>query len=222
MKTTTDLLQASLIMGKPHHTVNALQVLSTLYCTYEDLADIVCRGSVPFLESDKDDAFNVVPSEPSLPSALACVHHLFLTRITLPPQASTDLAFPAMRKDCKLTKEAGDHLDATLFLFMKLIATHQLASKTFSRTFTPLIRKRVFNTMLELHLEKKNYHTLNRILEIMSIVTCEVECSRLFIGWSITEKKFVHSTFSRLGTIIDLIGIQTADPLDMVVSSATG
>ncbi|KAF9362726.1 hypothetical protein BGX34_005615 [Mortierella sp. NVP85] len=215
LKRTTDLLQASLIIGKPHHTVNTLQVLTTLYCTYEDLADVVCRGSVPFLESE-EDAFNVVPSESSLPSALACILHLFLTRITLPPQTSTDLAFPAMRKDCKLTKEAEDHLDATLFLFMKLIATHQLASKTISRTFLPLIRKRVFNTMLELHLEKKNYHTLNRILEIMSIVTCEAECSRLFIGWSITEKKLIPSTFSRLGTIIDLIGIQTTDPLDMV------
>lgn len=222
LRTTSNLLQASLIMRKPHHTVNALHILMTLYRAYDDLSDTVCQGSVPFLENEREDPLKVVPSERSLPSTLACVYYLFLTRIALPPPPPTNPMFPAMRKERKLTKDAEDHMDTTLLLFVNLVATHQLASKTLSRSFALPVRRRIFDNMLIMHLKQKHYRTLERILGIIDIATRDVECSRLFIGWSISQGIWTTDSFAYMDTLSDLIEIRAAetDLLDMAVSGA--
>ncbi|KAF9930982.1 hypothetical protein BGZ65_005090, partial [Modicella reniformis] len=217
LKTTTDLLRISLILREPHHTLDAFHILTTLYSTYEeDMSQTICRGPIPFLENERENPLKVTPSESSLPSALACIHYLFLTRIAVPRPTSTGPAFPAMRKERKLSPDAEDHLDALVFQLMSLIATRQVASyKHLVRSwFAPLIRRRIYDDMLRMHLEQKQYQMLDRILGVLEIVTREIECSRLFIGWSVSQGKWTES-FSQVDTFSDLIGIQVKDFFDI-------
>lgn len=214
LKATTNLLQSGIIIRKPRHIVNALHILITLYRTYEDISDDICRGSVPFIENDREDPLKVVPSEASLPSALACIYYLFLTRIALPLPPPCTPIFPSMKRDYRLPKDAEEHLDTTLFLFMNLVAARLVNSKTPTLSFSPLIRRRIFIDMLRLHLNQRHYGVLERILTIIGIVTRDAEYSRMFIGWSISQGKWTME-YSHVDMLFELVKIQAADPMDM-------
>ncbi|KAF9351992.1 hypothetical protein BGX26_010103 [Mortierella sp. AD094] len=211
LKTTTELLQASLIMRKPFHTVNSFQVLTTLCYTYEDLAKDVCQGAVPFLENEREDPLAVSPSEASLSTALACIYFLFLSRLAIQLPTPAPPAFPSMRKEHSLTKDAEELLEANIFLLLNLVARQHLETKSMNRTFVPLIRLRIYNKVL---IEQRRHETLNRTLELLDLIVRDVECSRLLIGWSISQTTWTES-FSHIDTFVDLIDIKTEKPLDM-------
>ncbi|KAG0312264.1 hypothetical protein BGZ99_009603, partial [Dissophora globulifera] len=222
LKTTTALLQASVVMRKPLHTLNALQVLTTLYCSYEDLSKEICQGAVPFLENEREDPLKVVPSAATLPSALACIHYLFLSRVvtnaTSAPAtaaaATLEVAFLGTRKEYRLTEEAEDQLQADIFLLMRLIAGDQMETKVMGRTFMSLVRRRIYDEALSMHLSQRNYKTLDRILGIIDVVTKESECARLFIGWSVSRERWGEA-FSQIDTFVDLIALKTENLLDL-------
>ncbi|KAG0000361.1 hypothetical protein BGZ79_006025 [Entomortierella chlamydospora] len=211
LKTTTALLQASLIMRKPFHTVNSFQVLTTLCHTYEDIAKEICRGTVPFLENEREDPLAVSPSEASLSTALACIYFLFLTRLAIQLPTSAPPAFPSMRKEHSLPKDAEELLEANIFLLLNLVARQHLEAKTMNRTFVPLIRLRIYNKVL---IEQRRHETLNRSLELLDLIVRDVECSRLLIGWSISKTTWTEA-FPHIDTFVDLIDIKTEKPLDM-------
>jgi hypothetical protein len=122
-----------------------------------------------------------------------------------------------MKKDYRLPKDAEEHLDTTLFLFMNLVAARLVNSKTPTLSFSPLIRRRIFIDMLRLHLNQRHYGVLGRILTIIGIVTRDAEYSRMFIGWSISQGKWTME-YSHVDMLFELIKIQAADPMDMTVS----
>ncbi|KAF9170090.1 hypothetical protein BGX20_009448 [Mortierella sp. AD010] len=212
LKATTALLQASLIMRKPFHTVNSFQVLTTLCHTYEDIAKDVCRGAVPFLENEREDPLAVIPSEASLSTALACIHYLFLTRLAIQLPTPAPPAFPSMRREHNLPKDAEELLEANIFLLLNLVARQHLEAKTMNRTFVPLLRLRIYNKVL---IEQRRHETLNRTLELLDLIIRDAECSRLLIGWSISKTTWTES-FSHIDTFVDLIDIKTEKPLDMM------
>ncbi|KAF9204966.1 hypothetical protein BGZ49_004642 [Haplosporangium sp. Z 27] len=216
LKATTTLLRASLVMRKPLHTVNSLQVMTTLCYSFEDIANEVCRGAVPFLESEREDPLAVIPSDMSLTSALACIHFLFLNRMALPIPTTALPPFPSMRREYSLTKDAEELLEANIFLLLNLVVRQHLETKSTSRIFVPLIRLRIYNKVLRLRLEQNRYSSLNRTLELLDLIVRDPECSRLVVGWSISKMSWTEA-FSHIETFVDLIDIKTENSLDMAV-----
>ncbi|KAI1320112.1 hypothetical protein EDD11_002084 [Mortierella claussenii] len=213
-KSSADLLRSSIIMRKPYHTVNALHIVAILCFTYEDLLAELSRGAVPFLDDERQDPLVVVPSDKSIPSALAGIHHLFLTRIAMPLPSSAPPPFPTMRQEHRLSKEAEEIMYTDIFQMVDLLARYQLETKTLSRCFLPLVRRRVYGNLLNLHLQQCRFDTLGRVLDILDVITRDVECARLLVGWSISQGAWTEA-FSQIEVLSDFIGIKTDKILDM-------
>ncbi|CAO3568775.1 unnamed protein product [Mortierella alpina] len=215
LRTTSALLQSSLITRKPFHAMNAAKVLRILYFTYEDIALEVSRGAVPFLEHEHENPTMLAPSESSLPSALACVYCLFISRIALPPSAPHEAGFtPSVTKMIdKMTPAAERQLETDVLLLLDLVARDQASEKR-KLTNSKLIRSQIYDDGLRLHLGQKNYKTVDRMLGILDIVSGEVECCRLLIGWSVTRNTWTES-FKQVDTLIALLEIEADSDVDV-------
>ncbi|KAF9193040.1 hypothetical protein BGZ51_004273 [Haplosporangium sp. Z 767] len=211
MKTTSELLKASVIMCKPYHIMNTLKVLRVLYSTYEDLARMVCQGPVAFLDNRKDPAA-VTPTETSLSSTLACIYYLLVARYAAPPPASPG---PSMfKREHKLIKEAEEQLEADIFMLMDLV-TRDLPESRLRDLNRPLIRYQVYDQMLRRQLENKEYRTLDRTLKILDILTTrDAECCKLMTGFSFSQQSWTNS-LSQVETLVRLLDIQTEKLTDM-------
>ncbi|KAF9556354.1 hypothetical protein EC968_008307 [Mortierella alpina] len=215
LRTTTTLLQSSLISKKPFHAMNALKVLRILYFTYEDIASEVSRGAVPFLENEHENPATLTPSETSLPSALACIHCLFISRIALSSQTPHEAGFTSSMTKLidKMTPEAERQLETDVLLLLDLVARDQSSEKR-RLTNSKLIRSQIYDDGLRLHLEGKNYRTIDRMLGILDIVSRETECCRLLIGWSVTRNTWTES-FKQVDTLIALLEVKADNDVDI-------
>ncbi|KAF9956371.1 hypothetical protein BGZ70_009926 [Mortierella alpina] len=215
LRTTTALLQSSLISKKPFHAMNAMKVLRILYFTYEDIALEVSRGAVPFLEHEHENPTMLTPSESSLPSALACVYCLFISRIALPSSAAHEAGFtPSVTKMIdKMTPTAERQLETDVLLLLDLVARDQVSEKR-KLTNSKLIRSQIYDDGLRLHLGQKNYRTVDRMLGILDVVSREVECCRLLIGWSVTRNTWTES-FKQVDTLIALLEVKADSDVDV-------
>ncbi|KAF9926887.1 hypothetical protein BGZ67_007892 [Mortierella alpina] len=215
LRTTTTLLKSSLISKKPFHAMNALKVLRILYFTYEDIALEVSRGAVPFLEHEHENPATLTPSEASLPSALACIYCLFISRIALSPLAPHEAGYApsAAKMIDKMTPEAERQLETDVLLLLDLVARDQPSEKR-RLTHSKLIRSQLFDDGLRLHLEQKNYRTVDRMLGILDIVSRETECCRLLIGWSVTRNTWTES-FKQVDTLISLLEVKADNYVDV-------
>ncbi|KAF9087199.1 hypothetical protein BGX29_000957 [Mortierella sp. GBA35] len=203
LRDTTRLLQASLILDKPLHATNTLRVLRILIMTYEDLSDEVSGGSVPFLEHDNEDVWSVVPSETSLPSALACVVYLLLTRLVRDPPTKEGLS----RTGYKLKQEAEDVLQIEIFQVLNYLAWSQKETKQLARMFVPLIRKGVFPDLIRFHAAKNNLRNVGLSLDILDIATRDEECRKLLMGWRMSQMAWGDS-FPLMNILIGLLGLK--------------
>ncbi|KAG0204478.1 hypothetical protein BGX33_008428 [Mortierella sp. NVP41] len=203
LRDTTRLLQASLILDKPLHATNTLRVLRILIMTYEDLSHEVSGGSVPFLEHDNEDVWSVVPSETSLPSALACVVYLLLTRLVRDPPTKEGLS----RTGYKLKQEAEDVLQIEIFQVLNYLAWSQKETKQLARMFVPLIRKGVFPDLIRFHAAKNNLRNVGLSLDILDIATRDEECRKLLMGWRMSQMAWGDS-FPLMNILIGLLGLK--------------
>ncbi|KAG0197891.1 hypothetical protein BGX28_008624 [Mortierella sp. GBA30] len=215
LKATAALLQASLITQKPFLAANALRVLRILYFSYKDIAQEVCQGAVPFLENEHEDPSKLTPSEASLPSALACIYCVFIYRIVCTSQVPTlsGVAASAGRMIHTLTPEAERQHELDIFLLIDLIV-RDLSLEKQKLMSSKLIRSQIFDDALRLHLRRKDYRTLDRLLGILDIVSREDECSRLLVGWSITQNTWAGS-LRQVDTLVALLQMKTGGPVDM-------
>ncbi|KAF9081543.1 hypothetical protein BGX23_000753 [Mortierella sp. AD031] len=203
LRDTTRLLQASLILDKPLHATNTLRVLRILIMTYEDLSHEMSGGSVPFLEHDNEDVWSVVPSETSLPSALACVVYLLLTRLVRDPPTKEGLS----RTGYKLKQEAEDVLQIEIFQVLNYLAWSQKETKQLARMFVPLIRKGVFPDLIRFHAAKNNLRNVGLSLDILDIATRDEECRKLLMGWRMSQMAWGDS-FPLMNILIGLLGLK--------------
>ncbi|KAF9918678.1 hypothetical protein BX616_006761 [Lobosporangium transversale] len=216
-KSTGELLRVSVVERKLYHCVNALHVMFTLCFTYDDLLAELSGGTVPFLEDERLDPLTIIPSDKSIPSALAAIHYLFLSRIAVPSQATAAAPppppFPVMRREHRLEKDAEGLLDADMFQLLCLLARYQLETKAIGRCFLPLVRRRIYAEVLSLHLKQRHYETLNYVFDIIDIITRDVECARLFVGWSISQENWTEA-FPYIDIITDFIDVNTGKNMD--------
>ncbi|KAF9904205.1 hypothetical protein EC991_002953 [Linnemannia zychae] len=204
LRDTTRLLQLSLVLDKPLHAMNALKVLRTLMFTYEDLSDEVSRGLVPFMEHDNEDAWVVQASETSLPSTLACVEYLLLTRLARDPPIREAVGGVAY----KLKDETEKLFQLEIIQVMNYVAWSQTESSHLARTFVPLIRKGIFEEMIRYQTAKNNLRHLRPMLEILDIVSREVECCKLLMGWRVSQQAW-SNVFKFMNTLIGLLGTKS-------------
>ncbi|KAF9923621.1 hypothetical protein FBU30_006371 [Linnemannia zychae] len=204
LRDTTRVLQLSLILDKPLHALNSLKVLRILMALYEDLTEEISRGSVPFLEHDNEDAWIVQPSEASLPSTLACINYLLLTRLARNPPTKNAIGGVVY----KLNDEAEDIFQLEIIQSMNYISWAQMESMQLARTFVPLIRKGIFEEMIRFRAEKNDLRNLRLLLDILDIATRDIECCKLIMGWRVSQQAWGRS-FKFLTTLTGLFGAKT-------------
>ncbi|KAG0375470.1 hypothetical protein BGX24_009038 [Mortierella sp. AD032] len=204
LRDTTRLLQLSLVLDKPLHAMNTLKVLRTLMFTYEDISDEVSRGSVPFMEHDNEDAWVVRPSETSLPSTLACIEFLLLTRLARDPPTKE----PVGGVVYKLKEETENLFQLEIIQVMNYVAWSQTESIHTARTFVPLIRKGIFEEMIRFQTTRNNFRHLRLLLDILDIVSREVECCKLLMGWRVSQQAW-GNVFKFMSTLIGLLGTKS-------------
>lgn len=210
---TTRLLQLSLILDKPQHALNALKVLRILMMTYEDVSVEVSKGSVPFIEHDNEDAWKIAPSETSLPSALACVEYLLLTRLARNPPVKEAIGGIAY----ELKEEVENLFQLEIIQVLNFVAWSQLEAMQLARTFVPLIRKGVFEEVIRLQAAKNNLQKVRLMLNIMDFVSREVECCKLLMGWRVSQLAW-STNFRFMNTLIGLLGAKAESMEKLAVS----
>jgi hypothetical protein len=210
---TTRLLQLSLVLDKPLHAMNALKVLRTLMFTYEDLSDEVSRGLVPFMEHDNEDAWVVQASDVSLPSTLACIEYLLLTRLARDPPTKEAVG----GIEYKLNEEAENQFQLEIIQAMNYVAWSQTESSHLTRTFVPLIRKGIFEEMIRYQTARNNFRQLRPMLEILDTVLREVECCKLLMGWRVSQQAW-SNVFKFMNTLIGLLGTKAESMEKLAVS----
>ncbi|KAG0055008.1 hypothetical protein BGZ90_005841 [Linnemannia elongata] len=189
------------LKDKPQHALNALKVLRILMMTYEDVSVEVSKGSVPFMEHDNEDAWKIAPSETSLPSALACVEYLLLTRLARNPPVKEAIGGIAY----ELKEEVENLFQLEIIQVLNFVAWSQLEAMQLARTFVPLIRKGVFEEVIRLQSAKKNLQKVRLMLNIMDFVSREVECCKLLMGWRVSQLAW-STNFRFMNTLIGLLG----------------
>ncbi|KAF9123614.1 hypothetical protein BGW39_008828 [Mortierella sp. 14UC] len=212
---TTRLLQLSLVLDKPLHAMNALKVLRTLMFTYEDLSDEVSRGLVPFMEHDNEDAWVVQASETSLPSTLACIEYLLLTRLARDPPTKEAVGGVVY----KLKEETENLFQLEIIQAMNYVAWSQTESSHLARTFVPLIRKGIFEEMIRYQTARNHLRHLRHMLDILDIVSREVECCKLLMGWRVSQQAW-SNVFKFMNTLIGLLGTK-AESLEKLALVST-
>ncbi|KAF9293054.1 hypothetical protein BGZ88_005854 [Linnemannia elongata] len=189
------------LKDKPQHALNALKVLRILMMTYEDVSVEVSKGSVPFMEHDNEDAWKIAPSETSLPSALACVEYLLLTRLARNPPVKEAIGGIAY----ELKEEVENLFQLEIIQVLNFVAWSQLEAMQLARTFVPLIRKGVFEEVIRLQAAKNNLQKVRLMLNIMDFVSREVECCKLLMGWRVSQLAW-STNFRFMNTLIGLLG----------------
>lgn len=213
LRHTSRLLQVSLILEKPQHALNALKILRILMMTYEDISVEVSKGSVPFLEHDNEDAWDVVPSETSLPSALACVEYLLLTRLARNPPVKEAIGGVTYR----LKEEVENLFQLEIIQVLNFVAWSQLEAMQLARTFVPLIRKGVFEEVIRFQAAKNNFQKVHLMVNVLDFVSREVECCKLLMGWRMSQLAW-SSNFRFMNTIIGLLGAKAESMEKLAVS----
>jgi len=159
LHTTTELLRESIFRNKPLHVVNTFKVLKILFTSCVDVSEAVCKESVSFLEPNCEDPLNVASTIRKgegleLPSALACIYYLFITRTALErassqPERDTNAADSYERGNHEVVKglhhnpgawiipeEADKQLEADLFGVLDMVARDQIKANNVSQLVT--------------------------------------------------------------------------------------
>lgn len=181
--------------------------------TYEDVSAEVSKGSVPFLEHDNEDAWDVVPSETSLPSALACIEYLLLTRLARNPPVKEAIGGVAYR----LREEVENLFQLEIIQVLNFVAWSQLEAMQLARTFVPLIRKGIFEEVIRFQAAKNNLQKMRLMVNVLDFVSREVECCKLLMGWRVSQLAW-SSNFRFMNTIIGLLGAKAESMEKLAVS----
>ncbi|GJJ78285.1 hypothetical protein EMPS_10644 [Entomortierella parvispora] len=159
LNTTTGLLRESIYRNKPLHVVNTFKVLKILFTSCMDISEAICKESVSFLEPNCGDPLNVASTIRKgegleLPSTLACIYYLFITRTALErsnnqPERNTKAAGSYGRENHEVAKglhhnpgawdipeEADKQLEADLFGVLDMVARDQIKANNVSQLVT--------------------------------------------------------------------------------------
>lgn len=219
---TTSFLQRSISGAKPGYTKAALCILRQLYDNNEWAAKQLCLGEVPFLEITVDDhPLETVLSQNLLPSAMACIYYLLITRYAqcwpsseqyvLKHTANSSPATIVIVKmaegigtmawisqvDDPLTKEEAEEFESDLFALVERTLEDQLMLRITDKA-EQLTYWRVIDNILKLH--RNRSRTLRRALSVLEAMVKISRCLEVMAGWSLLENVWTKD-FSRLGTL---------------------
>ncbi|KAG0349380.1 hypothetical protein BG004_007007 [Podila humilis] len=245
---TTSLLQRSIKLRKPLHTGNALRILRILYTQYSSVAKQVCKGSVPFLEMATEDPLEATLAWDKLPSALACIYYLLITRFAQCwPSAAADLGVPDSQA------QWGPTSPKCLITFVKVPANARIRSSWISMdTQNPLNHKHfaafdedifalVENIIRDqlrsglsgkvvplahwrvfdnvLLLHRKNISTVCRTLSVLEIISQDPDSCHFYCGWSKRGLKWTNS-FKQLETLAEIMNLSSQNDSELAVSDS--
>ncbi|KAG0051315.1 hypothetical protein BGZ83_003875 [Gryganskiella cystojenkinii] len=160
LSSTTELLKESILRNKPSHTVNSFRILRVLYSSFESISEVIRLGTVPFLEPSCSDPLNVASTVckeggSELPSALACIYYLFITRTALElsaylPEGDTHTSGGLDDDDSQTVKkvdhispgawkfsdDASKQLETDIFNILDLVVRDQIKTNNVSHLVT--------------------------------------------------------------------------------------
>ncbi|KAF9374872.1 hypothetical protein CPB97_011830 [Podila verticillata] len=217
--TTTLFLQRSISGAKPGYTKAAVRILRQLYDNNEWAAKQLCSGVVPFLEiTVGDHPLEMVLSQNLLPSAMACIYYLLITRYaqcwpsserhvsehTTSSSSSTivmvkmaegigTMAWISQVED-PLTKEEAEEFESDLFALTERTLEDQLKLGVTDKA-EQLTYWKVIDNILKLH--RNSARTLGRALSVLEALVKISRCLEIMAGWSLLQNAWTKD-FSRL------------------------
>ncbi|KAI9235264.1 MAG: hypothetical protein BYD32DRAFT_421519 [Podila humilis] len=217
--TTTLFLQKSISGAKPGYTKAAVRILRQLYDNNEWAAKQLCSGMVPFLEiTVADHPLEMVLSQNLLPSAMACIYYLLITRYaqcwpspeqhasehtTSSPSSSIvmlkmaegigTMAWISQVED-PLTKEEAEEFESDIFTLTERTLEDQLKLGMTDKA-EQLTYWKVIDNILKLH--RSRSRTLGRALSVLEALVKISRCLEVMAGWSLLQNAWTKD-FSRL------------------------
>ncbi|KFH69793.1 hypothetical protein MVEG_04598 [Podila verticillata NRRL 6337] len=217
--TTTLFLQKSISGAKPGYTKAAVRILRQLYDNNEWAAKQLCSGMVPFLEiTVADHPLEMVLSQNLLPSAMACIYYLLITRYaqcwpspeqhasehtTSSPSSSIvmlkmaegigTMAWISQVED-PLTKEEAEEFESDVFTLTERTLEDQLKLGMTDKA-EQLTYWKVIDNILKLH--RSRSRTLGRALSVLEALVKISRCLEVMAGWSLLQNAWTKD-FSRL------------------------
>ncbi|KAF9203911.1 hypothetical protein BGZ59_001362 [Podila verticillata] len=217
--TTTLFLQKSISGAKPGYTKAAVRILRQLYDNNEWAAKQLCSGMVPFLEiTVADHPLEIVLSQNLLPSAMACIYYLLITRYAQcwpsPEQHASEhtisspsssivmlkmaegigtMAWISQVED-PLTKEEAEEFESDIFTLTERTLEDQLKLGMTDKA-EQLTYWKVIDNILKLH--RSRSRTLGRALSVLEALVKISRCLEVMAGWSLLQNAWTKD-FSRL------------------------
>ncbi|KAG0329504.1 hypothetical protein BG000_012082 [Podila horticola] len=222
-RVAASLLQKSISRERPGYTKAAVSILHHLYNRHESVAKELCSGQVSFLDINVEHPPLETVLTRDLPTALACVYYLLITRYAqcwpssvqyVSEQTSSspsnivlvrvaegigDRVWVSEDED-SLTDEEADELESDLFLLVRKTLDGQL-NLMMSDKAEQLIHWRVIDNILKLHTNRPK--TVGRALSVLEVTVKVSRCLEIMAGWSLRGHAWTDN-FSRLEILVRL------------------
>lgn len=218
------LLQKSISRARPGYTKAAVSILRQLYDWNESGAKELCSGQVPFLDIMIECSPLETVLSHDLPTALACVYYLLITRYaqcwpsshqyvsnqTCSSSSSNivmvrvaegigDRAWISSDEDSLSEKEA-EELESDLFTLAGKTLEGQLKLRMSDKA-EQLIYWRVIDNILKLHSDRPK--TVERAMSVLEVMIKVSRCLEIMAGWSLRGHTWTDD-FSRLEILVRL------------------
>ncbi|KAG0019041.1 hypothetical protein BGZ81_009955 [Podila clonocystis] len=223
-RAAVSFLQKSISKARPGYTKAAVSIIHQLYDRSESAAKELCSGQVPFLDIIVEHPPLETVLSHDLPTALACVYYLLITRYAqcwpsshqyVSDQTSSsspsnivmvrvaegigDRAWISEDED-SLSIEEAEEFESDLFTLMGKTLEGQLKLMMSDKS-EQLIYWRVIDNILKLHSSRPK--TMRRAFSVLEVMVKISRCLEIMAGWSLREHTWTDD-FSRLEILVRL------------------